>query len=162
MDNNYKIIRISSCFCFCKRRIASNNISGRGGHIGRKMSTGIILSIPLTTEYESHGANIPPPHVQLPIAITYLGSGICLYNLSNKGAILCVIVPAHINKSACLGDGLNTSEPKRAISKLDAEAHIISIPQQEVANVSGHIEFERPQFRTVSIAVIMKFIFPPR
>ena len=52
-----------------------------------------------------------------------------------------VIVPAQISKSACLGEPLKTSEPNLAISLSEATVCIISIPQHEVANVSGQREF---------------------
>src|SRR5271156_6604435 len=98
-------------------------------------------STPCTTEYES--LNMPPVTVQAPMAITYFGSGSCSYKVIKAGAILRVIVPAVIIKSACRGVALKTSEPKREISNLDMPTCIISIAQQEVPKVSGQTELER-------------------
>ena len=69
------------------------------------------------------------------------------------------MVPAVIIKSDCLGLALNTSEPNLEMSKLDALVDIISIPQHDVAKVSGQIEFDLAQLYTVSIAVKIIFIY---
>ena len=47
---------------------------------------------------------------------------------------MCVIVPAQINKSACLGEPLKTSEPNLAISLSDDEKDEISKRIYEIAN----------------------------
>src|SRR5882672_8545493 len=47
--------------------------------------------------------------------------------------------------SACRGVALATSNPKREKSYFAEATAIISIPQQLVANVSGHKELERAQ-----------------
>ena len=62
--------------------------------------------------------------VQAPIAITYFGSGICSYNLTNAGAIFIVTVPATISKSACLGELLGT---KPNLSKSNLEPIMLQI-----------------------------------
>ena len=64
-----------------------------------------------------------------------------------------MIVPAHINKSACLGEPLKTSEPNLAISLSDATVCIISIQQHEVAKVSGQRELALALFNIQSIEV---------
>src|ERR1700688_4580347 len=69
------------------------------------------------------------------------------------GAIFCETRPAMIIKSACRGDGRNTSEPKRATSKRDAAMDIISIAQQAKPNPSGQMELLRAQFTALSSCV---------
>ena len=64
------------------------------------------------------------------------------------GAIFSVTVPATIIRSLWRGLGRNTSEPKRAISKRDVEAAIISIAQQARPNVIGQIADLRAQLKT--------------
>ena len=81
--------------------------SGRGGQPGMYTSTGSTSSMPGTTEYES--ANGPPAIAQLPIAITYFGSGISSYSRMSGGVIFQVSVPATIKRSAWRGHGRNTS-----------------------------------------------------
>jgi hypothetical protein len=56
-----------------------------------------------------------------------------------------VTVPATIIKSACRGEGRNTSAPNRAMSKRAMEVAIISMAQQARPNCSGQSEFLRPQ-----------------
>src|SRR5215213_11618892 len=85
---------------------------------------------------------------QAPIATTYLGSAIWSYNLFKTGPILFTMVPAIMITSACRGVALATSKPKREKSYLEEATLIISMPQQLVANVSGHNELERAQFIT--------------
>src|SRR5438034_9531365 len=82
---------------------------------------------------------------QAPIAITYFGSAIWLKSRTTWGAIFFVTVPATIIRSACRGDGRNTSAPKRARSHRAIEAAIISIAQQARPKLSGQREFFRPQ-----------------
>ena len=82
---------------------------------------------------------------QAPMAITYLGSAIWSYNLFSTGAILFTIVPAMMITSACLGVALATSNPNLEKSYFDDAVLIISIPQQLVANVSGHKELDLAQ-----------------
>src|SRR2546430_2648784 len=95
---------------------------------------------------------------QAPMAITYFGSGIWSYKRFKTGAILFTIVPAMIITSAWRGVALATSKPKRAISYFDDATLINSMPQQLVANVSGHSEFERAQFTT---SCIVEAMMPP-
>src|SRR5215469_9523686 len=89
-----------------------------------------------------------------PMAMTYFGSGIWLYKRTTCGAIFLVTVPATIIKSACRGDGRNTSAPNRARSQRDIEAAIISMAQQASPKPSGQTEFLRPQlYRSSSVVV---------
>ena len=66
----------------------------------------------------------------------------------STGAILSVTVPATIMRSDCRGLGRNTSAPKRAMSKRDAEEAIISMAQQARPKVSGQSEDSRAQLNT--------------
>jgi hypothetical protein len=66
----------------------------------------------------------------------------------STGAILRVTVPATIMRSDCLGLGRKTSAPKRAISKRDVLAAIISMAQQARPKVSGQTEDFRAQLKT--------------
>ena len=75
--------------------------------------------------------------VQAPMAMTYFGSGICSYNLTNAGAIFIVTVPATISKSACLGELLGT-KPNLSKSNLDPMSAANSIKQHAVPYKSGH------------------------
>src|SRR2546430_12232404 len=70
-------------------------------------------STPCKTEYALNG---PPTLEHAPIEMHHFGSGICSHTRLSTGAIFSVTVPATIIKSACRGDGRNTSAPKRAIS----------------------------------------------
>src|ERR1017187_5253388 len=99
--------------------------------------------MPLSTLYPC--LNGPPEIAQAPIAMTYFGSGIWLYNRTTCGAIFFVTVPATIIRSAWRGEGRNTSAPNRARSHLAMEAAIISMAQQARPKPSGQIEFLRPQ-----------------
>src|SRR4030042_77609 len=66
------------------------------------------------------------------------------------GAIFLVRVPATIMRSACLGEGLKTSDPKREISHVAELVTIISRAHQAKPKVTGQIEYFRPQFTTQS------------
>src|SRR5438105_3487958 len=72
------------------------------------------------------------------------------------GAIFCDTRPAMIIRSACRGDGRNTSAPKRAISKREAPMAIISMAQQAKPNVIGQMELLRTQFTALSSVVRMR------
>ena len=58
----------------CNSKIALIKSSGRGGHPGTSISTGIIFEMPFSTDGLS--AYKPPEIAQLPIAITNLGLSI--------------------------------------------------------------------------------------
>ena len=79
------------------------------------------------------------------IEMTHFGSGIWSYNRRSTGAIFLVTVPATIIRSACRGEGRNTSAPNRARSYRAMLVAIISIAQHASPNVSGHTELRRPQ-----------------
>jgi hypothetical protein len=66
------------------------------------------------------------------------------------GAIFLVKVPATIIRSACLGDGLKTSDPNRAISQVAILATIISRAHQARPKVTGQIEYFLPQLTILS------------
>jgi hypothetical protein len=75
---------------------------------------------------------------------THRGLAVCSYKRRSAGAILLVSVPAMINKSACLGVGLNIM-PKRSKSyRLTVEC-IISIAQHANPKVNGHKDPLRAQ-----------------
>src|SRR5215469_18441159 len=97
----------------------------------------------------------PPEVAQAPIEITHFGSGIWSYSCRITGAIFCDRRPATIIKSACLGDGRNTSAPNCATSNREAAIDIISIAQQASPNPSGQIELRRAQFTALSRVVKM-------
>src|SRR5215831_6202187 len=59
-----------------------------------------------------------------------------------------------IIRSDCRGEPRNTSAPKRAISKREADIDIISIAQQAKPNDIGQIEFLRPQLIALSSVVV--------
>jgi hypothetical protein len=81
--------------------------------------------------------NIPPVMVQAPIAMTYLGSGICSYSRTKMGAYFIVIVPAVMIKSACRGLDRGT-KPNLSKSKRDPIKAANSMKQQAVPKSSGH------------------------
>ena len=74
----------------------------------------------------------------------HFGSGICCHTRWITCAIFNVTVPDTIIRSACRGDGRNTSAPNRAISNREVVDAIISIAQQASPNVSGHSELSAP------------------
>src|SRR5258708_5835876 len=96
---------------------------------------------------------------QAPMAITYLGSAIWSYKRFRTGPILFTIVPAIIITSACRGVARATSKPNLEKSYLEEAVDIISIPQQLVANVSGHKELERAQL--IRLSKLLITIPPP-
>src|SRR5258707_5894703 len=71
------------------------------------------------------------------------------------GAFFCESRPATIIKSACRGEGRNTSAPNRATSNRAAAIDIISIAQHAKPNPSGQIELFRAQFTALSSVVKM-------
>src|SRR5208337_3873825 len=73
------------------------------------------------------------------------------------GAIFSVTVPETIIRSACRGLGRNTSAPKRAISKREVEAAIISMAQHASPNVIGQSYDFRDRFKALYTVVIIKF-----
>src|SRR6516164_7953484 len=100
---------------------------------------------PCSTAYVLNGR---PTDEQAPIEMHHLGSGIWSQMRLTTGAILSVTVPATIIRSLWRGLGRKTSEPKRAISKRDVEAAIISMAQHARPNVMGQIADFRAQLKT--------------
>src|SRR5439155_2112344 len=62
------------------------------------------------------------------------------------GAIFCETRPAIIIRSAWRGEPRNTSAPKRAMSKRDADMDIISMAQQARPKLMGQRDDLRAQF----------------
>src|ERR1035437_3671465 len=87
----------------------------------------------------------------------HLGSGIWSQMRLSTGAILSVTVPATIMRSLCRGLGRKTSAPKRAISKREALAAIISMAQHARPKVSGQMDDSRAQLNTWSTLVVTIF-----
>src|ERR1017187_4663761 len=87
----------------------------------------------------------------------HLGSGIWSQMRLRTGAILRVTVPATIMRSLCRGLGRKTSAPKRAISKREVLAAIISMAQQARPKVSGQMDDSRAQLNTWSTLVVTIF-----
>src|ERR1700735_1047180 len=102
-------------------------------------------STPCSTEYTLNG---PPTLEHAPIEMHHFGSGICSQTRFSTGDIFSVTVPATIIKSACRGDGLNTSPPNRAVAHRGVVEAIISIAQHAKPNVSGQIALLRAQLKT--------------
>src|SRR5918999_4915024 len=92
---------------------------------------------------------------QVPIAITYFGSGIWSYRRRTDGAIFVVTVPETIITSAWRGDGRKTSAPKREMSKRAVPTAIISIAQQARPKVIGQSAERRAQLTSESSEVTM-------
>src|SRR6266566_9995346 len=72
------------------------------------------------------------------------------------GAIFCETRPAIIIRSAWRGEPRNTSAPKRAMSKRDADMDIISMAQQARPKLMGHSDDLRAQFTAWSSLVKMR------
>src|SRR5512143_4094089 len=87
------------------------------------------------------------------MAMTHFGSGIWSYKRRTTGAILRVTRPDTIIRSDWRGEARYTSAPKRARSKREANAAIISIAQQARPNSSGHTELARAQATACSTPV---------
>src|SRR6266571_2095813 len=77
--------------------------------------------------------------------MTHLGSGIWSSISRSTGAIFCETRPETIIRSAWRGLGRKSSEPKRAMSYLEAEVAIISMAQQASPNITGQSDFSRLQ-----------------
>ena len=73
------------------------------------------------------------------------------------GAIFQVTVPDTIIRSACRGEALKTSDPKRAMSYREVAVAIISIAQQASPNIAGQSDELRAQFMIVSTPVSRMF-----
>src|SRR5260370_8382256 len=93
-------------------------------------------STPCKTEYALNG---PPTLEHAPMEMHHLGSGICSHTRFSTGAIFSVTVPATIIRSACRGDGRNTSAPNLAISNREVVEAIISMPHHPNQTISAHM-----------------------
>src|SRR6266567_1604867 len=76
------------------------------------------------------------------------------------GAIFCETRPAIIIRSAWRGEPRNTSAPKRAMSKRDADMDIISMAQQAKPKLMGQSDDLRAQFTAWSSLVKMRLSKP--
>src|SRR5688572_6588172 len=98
---------------------------------------------------------MPPLDAQAPIEIAHLGCGICCQMRRSTGASLKGTRPAQISTSACRGEKLMRSMPKRARSYLLAALAMNSIAQHAVPNGMGHREFARDQLTRKSRRVVI-------
>ena len=71
------------------------------------------------------------------------------------GAILMLMRPLRISRSAWRGEARKASKPKRATSTRAATIDIISIAQQARPNVAGNMAFPRAQLTALSSVVVM-------
>src|SRR6266567_18857 len=76
------------------------------------------------------------------------------------GAIFCDTRPAIIIRSAWRGEPRNTSAPKRAMSKRDADMDIISMAQQARPKLMGQSDDLRAQFTAWSSLVKIRLSKP--
>src|SRR3954463_16028612 len=81
---------------------------------------------------------MPPVDAQAPIEMAHLGCGICCQMRRNTGASLNGTRPAQMRTSACRGEKLMRSMPKRARSNLLAAVAMNSMAQHAVPNGIGH------------------------
>src|SRR4051812_41957616 len=86
-----------------------------------------------------------PDDAQAPMEIAHFGCIICCQMRRNTGASLKGTRPAQISTSACRGEKLIRSMPKRARSYLLAALAMNSIAQHAVPNGIGHSELARDQ-----------------
>src|SRR3954453_5410770 len=97
---------------------------------------------------------MPPVEAQAPIEIDHLGWGIWSQIRRMTGASLNGTRPAQMSTSACRGEKLMRSMPKRARSNLLAAVAMNSMAQHAVPNGIGHSEFARPQLTRKSSFVV--------
>src|SRR3982751_2791449 len=95
-----------------------------------------------------------PLDAQAPMEMHHLGCGICCQMRRMTGASLKGTRPAQISTSACRGEKLIRSMPKRARSNLLAAVAMNSIAQHAVPKGIGHSEFLRPQLMNESSVVV--------
>src|SRR5690242_3501841 len=88
---------------------------------------------------------MPPVEAHAPIEMHHFGWGICCQMRRRIGASLNGTRPAQIKTSACRGEKLIRSMPKRARSKSLAAVAMNSIAQHAVPNGIGHRELARAQ-----------------
>src|ERR687884_1946788 len=97
---------------------------------------------------------MPPVDAQAPIEMHHFGCGICCQMRRRTGASLNGTRPAQISTSACRGEKLMRSMPKRARSYLLAAVAMNSIAQHAVPKGIGHREFARDQLTRKSMRVV--------
>src|ERR1044071_7194512 len=88
---------------------------------------------------------MPPVDAQAPMEMHHLGCGIWSQIRRMIGASLNGSRPAQIRRSACLGEKLIRSMPKRDRSKRPAAVAMNSMAQQAVPKGIGQGELARPQ-----------------
>src|SRR5829696_3925256 len=99
---------------------------------------------------------MPPLDAHAPIEIDHFGCAICCQMRRMTGASLNGTRPAQIRTSACRGEKLIRSMPKRARSNRLAAVAMNSIAQQAVPNGMGQREFDRAQLVRKSSFVVTK------
>src|ERR671936_2248990 len=97
---------------------------------------------------------MPPVEAQAPIEMHHLGCGICCQIRRSTGASLKGTRPAQMSTSACRGEKLIRSMPKRARSNLLAAVAMNSIAQHAVPKGIGQSEFARAQLTRNSSRVV--------
>src|SRR5919107_6410352 len=95
-----------------------------------------------------------PVEAQAPIEMAHLGWGIWSQIRRSTGASLNGTRPAQMNTSACRGEKLMRSIPKRARSNRLAAVAMNSIAQHAVPNGMGQSEFARDQLMRKSSRVV--------
>src|ERR1700733_1097048 len=99
---------------------------------------------------------MPPDDAQAPMEMHHLGWGIWSQIRRMTGASLNGTRPAQISTSACRGEKLMRSMPKRARSNRLAAVAMNSIAQQAVPNGIGQSELARPQLTRKSSLVAIQ------
>src|SRR5919205_3679340 len=97
---------------------------------------------------------MPPLEAQAPMLIDHLGWGIWSQIRRITGASLKGSRPAQMSTSACRGEKLIRSIPKRARSNRLAAVAMNSIAQHAVPNGIGQREFARAQLTRKSNRVV--------
>src|SRR6478609_894738 len=88
---------------------------------------------------------MPPVEAHAPMEIAHFGCGICCQMRRITGASLNGTRPAQISTSACRGEKLIRSMPKRARSNPEAADAMNSIAQHAVPKGIGQSEFALDQ-----------------
>src|SRR4026207_723843 len=99
---------------------------------------------------------MPPVEAQAPMLMAHLGCGIWSHTRRMIGASLKGSLPAQISTSACRGEKLIRSTPKREMSNRLAAGAMNSMAQHAVPNGIGQSELERAQLARKSSLVVMK------
>src|SRR5215203_525051 len=97
---------------------------------------------------------MPPVDAHAPIEMHHLGCGICCQMRRSTGASLNGSRPAQMSTSACRGEKLIRSMPKRARSNRLAAVAMNSMAQHAVPNGIGHNELDRAQLVRKSSRVV--------